>query len=311
MSAAPPSRSAARRARAEVSAIVEHHFGTPPRRVVRRGGGLTNLVFAVDHPEGELVVRMNPAPDKIGEFIKEQWAVARARESGIPVPEVLEVGNGVGTHPYMISRHVRGEPALRHPERERILREMGRLTARINGIPTDGWGATFDWSHNRLSRNDSWEACLQRELCVDDRLAVLARLGGLDDDRLARLREALEGLSDAGPTLAHGDMRMKNVIVDARGGIVAVIDWDECRSAPAPAWDLAIALHDLSIDDKRAFVEGYGLDADALERLAGPMRALNLLHYAPWLERAEAAGDRDELAHLRARLRGAFELYGV
>ncbi len=306
-----PSGAAVRRARTDVAARGEHHFGTPARRIVRRGGGLTNLVFAVDHPEGELVVRLAPSAERIGDFIKEQWAIQRARDAGIPVPEVLEVGNGIGRAPYMVARRVLGEPAARHPGRGPILRELGRLGAAINAIPTDGWGATFDWSHNRLSHNASWDAFLHRELCVDDRLDALRRLAGLDDARARRIRSALRSLGGTAPTLAHGDLRLKNVMVDGRGAIAAIIDWDECRSAPAPWWDLSIALHDLSIDDKRAFVEGYGLDADALHAVAAGIRALNLLHYAPWLERAEAAGDAGELAHLRARVAGVFELYAI
>ncbi len=310
MSTTAPDAATVRRARRDVAAIVGHHFGTPARRIVRRAGGLTNLVFAVDHPEGEFVVRLAPSAERIGEFIKEQWATQRAREAGIPVPEVLEVGNGIGEAPYMIARRVRGQPATRHPDRGRIVRELGRLAAAINAIPTDGWGATFDWSHNRLSRNASWDAFLERELCVDDRLAVLRRLGGLDDARARRVRAALRAPGAVTPTLAHGDLRLKNTMVDARGAIVALIDWDECRSAPAPWWDLSIALHDLSIDDKRAFVQGYGLEDDALRRLAAGLRALNLLHYAPWLERA-ADDDAAELAHLRARIAGDYELYAI
>jgi hygromycin-B 4-O-kinase len=246
----------------------------------------------------------------VHEFIREQWATQRVRAAGVPATEVLEVGNGVGVHPYMIARRVRGDAAMRHGERERIVREMGRLTALINAIPTDGWGSTFDWSHNRLSYNASWDVFLERELCIDDRIDALGRLGGVDAPRARRMRGALRALSGIAPTLAHGDMRLKNVVVDAAGRIQAVIDWDDCRSAPAPYWDLAIALHDVSIDEKRAFVEGYGLDADALAAIAPALRALNLLHYAPWLVRAADAGRADELAHLRARIGGAFDLYG-
>jgi aminoglycoside phosphotransferase (APT) family kinase protein len=76
-------------------------------------------------------------------------------------------------------------------------------------------------------------------------------------------------------------MRMKNVNVDPKGDLAAVIDWDDCHSAPAPWWDLAITLRELSIDEKRAFVEGYGLEAVTLPGLSGGLRALDLLHYAP------------------------------
>jgi hypothetical protein len=153
-----------------------------------------DLVFSVDHAAGERVVRMKPAPDKRGEFIKEQWATRRAQEAGVPTPEVLEVGHAVGGHPYMIARRVRGEPASCHPDRLRVVREMSRLTAAINAIPTAGWGTTFDGSHNRLSRNADWRSLLKRELCIEPRLAALAEIDGLDAARIRRLRAALRPL---------------------------------------------------------------------------------------------------------------------
>jgi aminoglycoside phosphotransferase (APT) family kinase protein len=52
-------------------------------------------------------------------------------------------------------------------------------------------------------------------------------------------------------------MRLKNVMVDEAGKITAVIDWEFCSSNVAPYWDLA--LHDLSVDAKQAFLGGYGV----------------------------------------------------
>lgn len=60
----------------------------------------------------------------------------------------------------------------------------------------------------------------------------------------------------------HGDLRMKNVLVDQDGGICAILDWEKCMSIVAPHWELALALHDLSIDEKQAFLAGYGLSPE-------------------------------------------------
>jgi hypothetical protein len=38
-------------------------------------------------------VRVNPNPEKLGAFLKEQLATARASEAGVPVPEILKVGS--------------------------------------------------------------------------------------------------------------------------------------------------------------------------------------------------------------------------
>ncbi len=41
--------------------------------------------------------------------------------------------------------------------------------------------------------------------------------------------------------------------------IVAIIECENCVSSITRYWDLSITLHDLSIDAKQKFPEGYGL----------------------------------------------------
>jgi hygromycin-B 4-O-kinase len=109
--------------------------------------------------------------------------------------------------------------------------------------------------------------------------------------------------------LHHGDLRLKNVLVDAHSGRVsALLDWEHCLSAPAPYWDLSLALHDLGPDESEALLEGYGLKPAQFERIARPLRALNLLNYAPAIDAAVHGRDRVRLGWIRARLRGAFDL---
>lgn len=279
--------------------------------MVRLGGGITNAVFRVDHPEGEFVVRLSPEPAKIKEYLKEQWAIARAREAGVPTPEVLEVGAEVAPFPYMVMRKVEGREATHHPERMAILREMGRLTALIHTVRTSGFGHTFDWSGNRLSRKETWGDYLRRELRLDERVALLDRLGMLTRPQLRTLRATLRGMAglEEGPSLNHGDMRLKNVMVAEDGAVTAVIDWEFCTSNIAPYWDLSLALHDLSIDAKQAFLGGYGLREAEIVEMAPVLKALNILNYAPFVERAAEEGDEERLSQFRVRLSGALDLY--
>ena len=111
------------------------------------------------------------------------------------------------------------------------------------------------------------------------------------------------------PSLNHGDLRLKNVIVSPEDGrVLALLDWEDCVSAPPPFWDLAIALHDLGPDEKEALLEGYGYTPRRFEQVARVLRVLNLLNYAWVLHEAQAAGDRQRVAWLRARSRGAFDV---
>ncbi len=59
-------------------------------------------------PGEELVVRLSDKPEKITLFLKEQWAVDKARSNEIPVPDILEVGNEIIPIPYMIVRKING-----------------------------------------------------------------------------------------------------------------------------------------------------------------------------------------------------------
>jgi hygromycin-B 4-O-kinase len=308
---APGNPPGLQRARKAASAILEHHFGKPPKRLTHRASGLSNFVFHADHAAGPLVIRIAGKPERLDAFIKEQWAIRRAAEAGVPTPEVLQVGNDVIGVPYMIARRVPGEEAIHHPGRLDVLRAMGRYTALINTVRTTGFGTTFDWSANRLSRNETWSAFLQGELCVDQRLETLRRHRMLPPQSLRKLKGLLRAIGQKrrSPTLNHGDMRLKNVIVDAAGTIVAIIDWEDCCSQVAPYWDVSIALHDLSIDAKQAFLEGYGLSPKALVGMAPLIRALNVINYAPAI--AAAAGNKPLLDHYRARLAGAFDLYAL
>jgi len=303
----------ARKARALASRLIMHHFGEKPRRLAQQTGGLTNFVFLVKHSRGDFVVRISPDPLKINAFIKEQWAVAKAREVGVPTPEVLEVGNQVIPYPYMISSRVAGVEATWHPSRLQILHEMGRYAALINSVPTSGFGDTFDWSNDELSRNETWEDFLRKELQLDARLDLLEKHRMLPMPQLTRIRTALERASkfSTTPSLNHGDVRLKNVMVDGYGLITGLIDWEQCMSNLAPEWELSVALHDLSIDEKQEFLEGYGLRAGQLADIAPVIKAINIINYAPKIERLAQSNSSAQLEQYRLRLSAVLDLYSL
>lgn len=293
--------------------IIAHHFGRRPEHLIHQESGQSNYVFLVKHADEEFAVRICQKPEKINAFIKEQWAIARAREAGVPTPEILEVGNEVVSYPYMIARKVNGREATLHPERLRILREMGRYAARIHSIRTTGFGGTFDWSNNQLSRNETWNDFLHRELELDARMAVLRKHRMLTPTQLKALHATLEGIGrqPLKPRLNHGDLRLKNVIVDESGEIQAILDWEHCLSNLAPQWEAAIALHDLSIDEKQEFLAGYGLSEQEVAAMAPAIKAINLINYTPKIARLATAKDTARLQQYRTRLQGLLDLYSL
>ena len=292
--------------------IIETHFGKPPSRIVYKRSGKTNFVFAINHVEGQFVVRVTPEKERIDAFRKELWASQKVREAGVPSPEVLAVGNDVVSEPYMIARRVTGSEATGHPRRPHIVHEMGRYAQIINSIPTENFGSNFDWN-TYAPRKGTWCAYVDEEWELDRKLKLLDDQKILSKQDLLKLRQIIDDTRtiEVKPSLNHGDLRLKNVIVDEDGEIAAIVDWDECISTIAPQWELSIALHDLSIDEKHLFLEGYGLSAEQLEKMAPLIKAFNIINYSAAIERAVETNDHKALAEIKLRMSSALDLYSL
>ena len=291
--------------------IVEHHFKQPPTRIVYKRSGLSNYVYAVNHVEGQFVVRISPEPGKIEAFTKELWATQKVREVGVPSPEVLAVGN-VGSEPYMITRRVTGSEATHHPRRSHIVHEMGRYAQVINSIRTTNFGGSFDWT-TKEPQHSTWAEYLDNEWQVEQRLGVLAQNEMLSNQQLDTLRKIIDDTRrrPIQPALNHGDLRLKNVIVDDDGEITAILDWEDCLSTIAPQWELSISLHDLSIDEKHLFLEGYDLGLTQVEEMSPLIKAFNIVNYSNAIAHAADTGDHKSLAEFRLRLSAALDLYSL
>lgn len=297
-----------------VDTIVEHHFGKKPKRVTQLNGGLSNFVYeAVMTEKDKYIIRLCDVPQKINYFLKEQWAVAQARERGVPTPEILEVDNQVVQYPYMVSRKVEGTVATEARDRMKAVYQMGKYMSMINGVPTHGFGHVFNWSNNTLSKRETWKEYMDKEWTVKQRLETLEKSELMTKENFKKLKTAIKELEtlDIAPRLNHGDMRLKNMMVDEESNIVAVLDWENCQSNIAPFWDLSIALHDLNIDEKDAFLDGYGLRERDYQKMVPVIRTINLLGYAPYIGLYMEQKNQKLLDQSRLRLNGHFDLYSL
>lgn len=290
--------------------VIEHHFGSRPSRTRYKAGGLSNFVFEVTHGKQDLIVRISPDKSRLNVFVKEQWCERIAREAGIPTARILETGFAVIPFPYVITERIAGREAVGHPEQRRMMRELGSLAAKINTIRTQGFGETFDWSNNELSRNDSFKEFVENEYRVDERLEILERSKLLPAPTMKLLKRVCREMRSikGKPSLNHGDLRLKNVIVDDDGRIKAIIDWEKATSNIAPQWELSIALHDLDVEMKQQFVEGYGLKEKKFVEMAPFVKAFNLLNYTNEISRAK---DKGAIDRLRLRFARVFDLYSL
>lgn len=166
-------------------------------------------------------MRMSNKPARLQFFLKEQWAVRKAREHKVPVPEILEVGNELDGYPYMILEKISGQSGEDGGDRLRTLRELAGYTRTIHSIQTNGFGHVFDWSTNLLSSNETWSAFLTDEYQIKARLEQFRKQKIFTSQTSSRLESAVKKLQSLQfkPALNHGDIRLKNVILDEKGGL--------------------------------------------------------------------------------------------
>lgn len=299
----------ARQARARGREIVERLFGESPRNLRPRSGGLTNAVYQADLSGRSVIVRMNADPSKYQAFMREAAAIRLARRHGIPTPHVLHVGSR--PVPHMVLGRAPGMTATGEVATLSLVRELGALAARIHRIPVDGFGHDVLAERLPSSRRKSWVDHLTHELEAPRRIDELERLHVLTSAAAAELRRVLGHMMGwrRNAVLHHGDVRLKNVMIDANARIVCLLDWENSLGSVPVLWDLSIALHDLNIDEKEAFLQGYGLRPQQLARMAPFLKLFNALNYAPIVVRMAERGEGRRLGWQRARLAGHLDLY--
>lgn len=310
MSQGPRSGEAAK-AEAAARAALSRQFGCAPDTLEPASGGLSNHVFEAASGDAQVVIRLGPAENKAEGFARERRIIERVRRAGVPAPEILSVGEE-GGFAFMVARRAPGKIATDAPSRLRTLKDLGALVAQgVHTIRTSGLGGDFGFG-DEAGSTAGWRDWLLAGRQAHARLGLLRDHAVISERHHATLRDTLEAVAawTDEPVLNHGDLRLKNVVVDDEGVILALIDWEASISAPGPHWDLSVALHDLWVDQMEAFLDGYGL-SDAQVRAAAPAwRLFNALNYAPKVQRALAADDRETLEHIRTRFSGALDLFG-
>lgn len=293
--------------------VARHHFGKSYKKIEFKPAGKTNFVFEIFTTKGNYIIRIATLATKINDYMKEQWATHKASQAGVPVPEILEVGNEIIDIPYMLQEKAEGTEAIHHPDRLKILYKLGKYARKIHSIPTEGFGSLFNWSKNKLSKNKTWAEFLEGELKVAEGLKFLDKYELMNKKKIKKLNTEFEKIKRwrVTPTLNHCDLRLKNVIVNEAGEIKAVIDWENCSSNCAPYWDFSIALHDLSIDAKQQFLEGYAPDVEEFKNKAYSLTLFNIINYIPALQGMIDKKQKDQLELYKLRLDGSLDLFSL
>ena len=215
--------------------LAEHIEGvSPPFTFSMITGGRSNLTFAVADAAGNRFVLRRPPTGHVlataHDMAREHRIITAVGQSSVPVPRTLGLctDESVNGAPFYVMTYVEGDvldspekaPLLPAELREPASHHLIDVLAELHAIDVDEVGlgdlARRDgYIERQIKRwSTQWEKSKTRDLPVVDEVAR----------RLATRIPEQQGVS-----IAHGDYRFGNCMVDVGAGtIAAVLDWELC-----------------------------------------------------------------------------------
>ncbi len=248
-------------------------------------GGRSNLTFEVTGADGRRYVLRRPPTGHVlataHDMAREHRIITAVGRTAVPVPRTLGLCLDVGVNdaPFYVMEHVAGE-VLDSPERAELLPVGLRVPAceHLIDVLADLHGADVDeiglgdlarrdgYVERQITRwSTQWEHSKTREVPAIEQVAR----------HLAANVPVQQGVS-----IAHGDYRFGNCLVDvATGRVAAVLDWELCT--------LGDPLADLG------YLGVYWVRPDGESRANDPTGAGGFLSYAQMVERYAERTGRD------------------
>lgn len=287
------------------------------RRIV--GKGVVNQIFVAEAGDERIVVRLCDDIWALKQHEKEAWCIGQAAGLGIPGPEVFAVGTAEGGAAYMIESFVGAAAGDELPASAfRIWRKLGEYARAIHTVELEGFGIDLPDFTSGDARG-GWLRYVDYNIESLNEQDELLRLGVLRPGQSAEVRLIFEELRRGREFrfgLNHGDLSLKNTIVD-EAGTVFLLDWGSAAADIVPHRDLVEMLEMRTLkndpDDAgvSAFLKGYGMTRGRYEALLPEiesiylLRSFDLVRYAidrrPDLVPFYAAQARRALAHKLAR----------
>lgn len=227
----------------EVSSFLAGVHGRPVSGVEPLAGGFWSEAFAYRVGGRELVLRLGAD----AEGYEMDRAAMAFDGPDLPVPQVLDIGRGLGgAYAISVRHHGRFLETVRPGEAERAGPTIARTLAAFRAVPADP-GAPVVWHPPDGAHGSTWRGWLLDGIVDDPRRHVrgwrstLAAVPGRD--RLFRACEArIRSLLDACPErreVVHGDQLHGNVLLDDEAArVTAVFSW-KCSVRGDALYDVA------------------------------------------------------------------------
>jgi aminoglycoside phosphotransferase (APT) family kinase protein len=212
-------------------------------------GGRSNLTYRVEDAEGRAWVLRRPPIHHVlptaHDMAREHRLMTALRPAGIPVPKTIGLctDESVNGRPFFVMEFVEGHILRDALEAEKALDEATRHA--VGGHMATTLAALHDVDPDAVGLSDlRGEGYIERQLKRWSGQYAQMRVEGVDHggevervgEELARRVPAQQRTS-----VVHGDYRMDNVVLDDRGEVRAILDWELCTLGD-PLADLGLLM---------------------------------------------------------------------
>jgi len=257
----------------------------PPLSFELIAGGHSNLTFGVTDADGSRWVLRRPPLGHVlataHDMSREHTIIAALGPTPVPVPPAIGLCNDteVNGSPFYVMGFVDGHVVRDAATANKVLDEVGRrcagesiadVLADIHAVDVDAVGlGQLGRKEGYIARQlKRWYSQFQASNELTKRPVPLVH--ELHDELSRRIPE--QGTA----SIVHGDYRLDNCMVDRRGNVIAVLDWEICTLGD-PMADVGLLMvywNEASDGDQALLVaptavQGFPTRAQILERYAG------------------------------------------
>lgn len=268
----------------EAKNLIEEQFPIlKPVTIKKFGEGFDNSAFVVN----ETFIFRFPRRELAAELINTENRLLPVLATKLPisVPNPDFIGVPGGDYPWSFSgyRSLNGNTPTQLTHDQRLLSAEGlaEFLKILHQFPlTDA--TKLQIPKDLLGRIDMEK----RMPMMETRLTEVSKKGIVHQQTLNSIRDyarTISGsLTDKKVALVHGDLHIRNMLVDEKGKVSAIIDWGDTHIGH-PAIDLSIVYSFLPLEGRVRFFEIYGDVADetkAIARFKAIYTTILLLLYA-------------------------------
>jgi len=315
----------------QIEAMIASHHPWPVESFRRIPTGKYNTTYDValrsdgrSKAPREVILRIAPADGTGGTFYEigmmaqepEIHEIVR-RETTIPVAEIYthDTSRRIMDRDFLVMEKLPGlavsdVPRLSTAFYDRVLEQVGRMLAQLHRITRDRYG--YLGAHRCMEPQADWPSAfgVMWNRLIDDIVGV----GAYEKGDATLLRRLLDECMDAfdrpvAASLLHMDIWAQNILVDERGNVTGIVDWDRGLWGDP---EIEFAVLDYCGISEPAFWQGYGRKRDQSReaRLRGlfyylyELQKYIVIHIVRRHNRASAIGYKAQVMQIVSRTFG-------